>query len=87
MTMSEQQRLEMHLGLRKCLGDSVADSVMEHLPQGGWSDVARTRDIDQLTRRIEILDGRIKLVIGGILTVGVALFALQVQVLLELAKL
>ena len=48
MTFDEQQRFEMHVGLRQALGDDVAATVMEHLPPSGWSDVARTRDIEHL---------------------------------------
>ena len=48
MTIDEQQRFEMHVGLRRALGDDVAATVMEHLPPSGSSDVARTRDIEHL---------------------------------------
>lgn len=48
MTIDEQQRFEMHVELRRVLGDNVATTVMEHLPPSGWSDVARTRDIEHL---------------------------------------
>ena len=44
MSISEAQRFDMHIGLRQQLGDDVANSLMEHLPPSGWSDVARTRD-------------------------------------------
>jgi uncharacterized membrane protein YjjP (DUF1212 family) len=59
MTISEAQRFEMHLGLRKALGDDVANSLMEHLPPSGWSDVARTSDIDHLHLRIDHLEARL----------------------------
>lgn len=48
MTVDEQQRFEMHVGLRRASGDDVAATVMEHLPPSGRSDVARTRDIEHL---------------------------------------
>jgi hypothetical protein len=32
---------------------------MEHLPPGGWYDVARTGDIDRIETRIDKLDDRI----------------------------
>ena len=38
----------MHLQLRKHLGDTVADTLVEHLPPTGWGDVARKSDLDQL---------------------------------------
>ena len=59
MTISEAQRFEMHLGLRKALGDDVANSLMEHLPPSGWSDVARTSDIDRIDVRIDHLEARL----------------------------
>ena len=35
----------MHTELRNRLGEPVADTLMEHLPPSGWSDVARTSDV------------------------------------------
>ena len=48
MTISESDRLTMLAGLQTHLGGFVADTLMEHLPPGGWHDVARTTDIDRL---------------------------------------
>ncbi|MFM7095452.1 MAG: hypothetical protein ACKOYL_13005 [Actinomycetota bacterium] len=56
MTISETRRFEMHLGLRNTLGDDVANSLMEHLPPSGWSDVARTSDIDRIEARMDRLE-------------------------------
>ena len=124
MAITEQERLEMHLGLRKVLGDDVANTVMAHLPPSGWGDVARKHDVltavdmigmrvDAIDRRIEMLDKRMDLIekkmdhiekrldqvdkrmdhierrLGIITTVGLtfglALLALQVQIMLSLA--
>jgi len=110
MAITEQERLEMHLGLRKVLGDDVANTVMAHLPPSGWGDVARRHDVltavdmigmrvDAIDRRIEMLDKRMDLIekkmdhierrLGIITTVGLtfglALLALQVQIMLSLA--
>ena len=52
MAVSEAQRFEMQLALRKVKGDDVADTLMEHLPPIGWADVARKSDIDHLDKRI-----------------------------------
>ena len=116
MAITEQERLEMHLGLRKALGDEVANTVMAHLPPSGWGDVARKHDVlmavdmislrvDAIDRRIDILDKRMDLIekkmdhiekrmdhierrLGIITTVGLtfglALLALQVQIMLSL---
>jgi tetrahydromethanopterin S-methyltransferase subunit G len=84
MTISEAQRFEMHLGLRNILGDEVANSLMEHLPPSGWSDVARTGDIatisariDRLETRIDRLDTemRVGFIIGSMLTVAAGIVA------------
>ena len=48
MAITEADRLEMHVELRKIMGDKVADTVMEHLPPTGWADVARTSDVDHI---------------------------------------
>ncbi|MEY3691118.1 MAG: hypothetical protein RJB57_773 [Actinomycetota bacterium] len=45
MAVSESRRHEMQLGLRRVLGDSVGETLMEHLPPVGWADVALTRDV------------------------------------------
>ena len=70
----------MHRELKKALGDDVADTMMEHLPPTGWADVARKDDIERLERRL-----------GTVIAVGVAfglaILALQVQIMLSIANL
>jgi hypothetical protein len=50
-------------GLRTHVGEAVANTLMEHLPPGGWYDVARTGDFDRIETRIDkleaLLDDRI----------------------------
>ena len=53
MTISEAERLELHLKLKNVLGDNMADVLMEHLPPTGWGDVARKSDIDYLAALME----------------------------------
>jgi len=90
MTISEGQRFEMHLGLRNALGDVVANSLMEHLPPSGWSDVARTGDIDRIDARIDRLEAEMRegfksvrtsmrFIIGSMLTVAAGIVALLIQ--------
>ncbi len=55
MTVSETNRLDMLVGLRMHLGDSVANTLIEHLPPGGWQDVARIADTDRLQRDVNRL--------------------------------
>ena len=53
MAISETARLDMLAGLRTHVGEAVANTLMEHLPPGGWYDVARTADIDHLRADID----------------------------------
>ena len=57
MTVSESARYEMHKELRTRLGEPVADTLMEHLPPSGWSDVARTSDLQLVKGDLEHLRG------------------------------
>lgn len=80
MGTSETQRFELHLELKKILGDDVADNLMSYLPPSSWSDVTRKRDIDVIERRINVA-------ITGGLAFALALLALQVQIVLSIANL
>jgi hypothetical protein len=42
---SEAERFTLHQTLRGLMPEAVADTLMAHLPPGGWSDIARTSDI------------------------------------------
>ena len=90
MTISEAQRFEMHLGLRNTLGDVVANSLMEHLPPSGWSDVARTGDVDRINARMDRLEtemregfksvrNTIRFLVASALTVSVGLIVMLIQ--------
>jgi len=58
MAISETARLDMLAGLRTHVGEAVANTLMEHLPPGGWYDVARTGDIDRIETRLNRIDDR-----------------------------
>ena len=90
MTISEAQRFEMHLGLRNTLGDVVANSPMEHLPPSGWSDVARTGDIDRIDARIDRLEAdmregfqsirsSMRVMVGAFVAVSIGIIVMLVQ--------
>lgn len=80
MGTSEAQRFELHLELKRILGDDVANNLMDYLPPTSWSDVARKRDVDVIERRINVA-------ITGGLAFALALLALQVQIVLSIANL
>ena len=87
MSISEAERFDMQVGLRSHLGDDVANILMEHLPPSGLSDVARTRDIEFIDKRIGMLEKRLNVVISVGIACGLALIALQVQIMLSIARL
>jgi hypothetical protein len=87
MSISEAQRFDMQIGLRQQLGDDVANTLMEHLPPSGWSDVARTRDIEFIDKRIGMLVKRLDIAISVGIACGLALVALQVQIMLSISHL
>ena len=62
-------------------------SIMEHLPRSDWSDVARTRDIEFINNRIGMLEKRFNIAISVGLACGLALVALQVQIMLSISHL
>ena len=59
MAISDTARLDMLAGLRTHVGEAVANTLIEHLPPGGWYDVARTADIDKLEARFDRLEARV----------------------------
>jgi len=85
------QRYELHNALVNAWGDDVANTLMEHLPPSGWSDVVRTSQLDEverrLTTRIDHLDGRLKLMLSGGLAFALAIIAIQVQIVISVANL
>lgn len=98
MTISAAQRYELHSALVTTLGDDVANTLMEHLPPSGWSDVVRLSQLDEvekrlglridgLERRIDQLDGRMKLLLSGGLAFALAIIAIQVQIMISIAHL
>ena len=48
VAISESERLDMHLKLKDVLGEQVANTMINHLPPSGWTDVARKSDMDHL---------------------------------------
>jgi hypothetical protein len=90
MAISEAQRFEMHLGLRNTLGEVVTNSLMEHLPPSGWSNVARTGDVDRINARMDRLEtemregfksvrNTIRFLVASALTVSAGLIVMLIQ--------
>lgn len=79
MAVTEAQRFELHRELQKTLGENVAHSLMEYLPPVGWADVARTRDV-------EVVERRLNAAIGGGLALALAILAISVQTLLVVSE-
>jgi hypothetical protein len=69
----------MHEGLRKILGEPVADTLMEHLPPTGWGDVARRQDVERIASTLKIL-------IGGGITAVTALLIFLIQLNMNISS-
>lgn len=53
MTITDAERHRLHIRFDQVLGEEDAAVLISHLPPSGWSDVVRTRDLDELERRLE----------------------------------
>ncbi len=51
--VSDHDRHDLFLALRRHLGDRPADTMMELLPPVGWSDVARRSDVAELRAELK----------------------------------
>lgn len=94
MSISEAQRFEMQVGLRSHLGDDVANTLMEHLPPSGWSDVVRKHDLDpinfhlaKIDENISRINGTLKIIIGSMITVSTAIIVLLIQLTITVSQL
>jgi DNA anti-recombination protein RmuC len=52
VTITDTKRFELHQYLRTQMETDMADTLMDHLPPAGWSDLARTGDVSAV--RIEL---------------------------------
>ena len=66
MASSEAERFTLHQTLRSLMPEAVADTLMNHLPPTGWTNVAQKSDIEDLsastsqvieTLRVEMVAG------------------------------
>ena len=90
MSVTESKRLQLHLALKEVLGDKMADTLIDHLPPTGWADVARKDDLNKLERQLDrqftSLERRMSVGLTTGLAFGLALLAIQVQILLAIAR-
>lgn len=80
MAISEPARDNMHTELRIRLGEPVADTLMEHLPPSGWSDMAQKSDVTRLrnevNKRLDSLVHGVWAAVGIFFGAFIALFSL-----------
>ena len=90
MSVTESKRFQLHLALKEVLGDKMADTLIDHLPPTGWADVARKDDLNKLERQLDrqftSLERRMSVGLTTGLAFGLALLAIQVQILLTIAR-
>ncbi len=98
MTISQSDRYDLQQQLQTVLGEKMGNMLMEHLPPSGWSDVARTRDIDMIRQEMRNLevrtDARLDMIdlqltqlskrVSYAVTTGMAIFATLLALLIDL---
>jgi len=52
VAINASARYQLHTELRNRLGEPVADTLMEHLPPSGWSDLAQKSDVERLRNEV-----------------------------------
>jgi len=68
------------------MGDDVANTLMEHLPPSGWTDVARKSDIDALQKQMDRMNNSMKLLIGSVITVSAAIIVMLAQLQISISQ-
>ena len=53
MGVDEASRRRLHQSMVKAHGEREADTLMEHLPPGGWTTLATKDDLRHLEARLE----------------------------------
>ena len=93
--MTDTKRFELHQYLRAHMETNMADTLMDHLPPAGWSDLARTSDVSasQLLLKGDIVELRAEMVdrfaaqtkwfLGFMLTNIASMTALVIAVILK----
>ena len=98
MTISQSDRYDLQQHPQTVLGEKMGNMLMEHLPPSGWSDVARTRDIDMIRQEMRNLevrtDARLDMIdlqlaqlskrVSYAITSGIAIFATLLALLVDM---
>jgi hypothetical protein len=66
MSVTERERHAMIEALQDKLGTEPAMTLVEHLPPGGWSDVARQADIAEVRGDVTVLRGEVGVLRGEV---------------------
>jgi hypothetical protein len=69
-SLNRQLKRIINLMHNLLMGDEVANTMMEHLPPSGWSDVARKPDIELLQKGADRLEKRVDHLVAGMWTLG-----------------
>ena len=84
MIITDTKRFELHQYLREQMGTEMADTLMEHLPPAGWSDLASSSDISNLrTEMVDRFATQTRWFLGFMVTNIAAMTALVVSVILK----
>jgi hypothetical protein len=59
MVVDERSRHELYRRLEEVLGPEAATTMIEHLPPGGWADVATKHDLAGLEDRMDLRFARV----------------------------
>jgi hypothetical protein len=63
---TEEARHQLHGRLDEVLGKDHATTLMEHLPPGGWANMATKADLDRLEERLDVCEERLTLKLEGV---------------------
>ena len=98
MTISQSDCYDLQQHLQTVPGEKMGNMLMEHLPPSGWSDVARSRDIDMIRQemrnlevrtvaRLDMIDLQLTQLskrVSYAITTGMAMFATLLALLIDL---
>jgi hypothetical protein len=66
MVITDQDRLDLYASLGETIGSKEAATLMEHLPPGGWREVAMRSDVAVVRSELRGVEERLGLRIDGV---------------------